>query len=62
MGANLNLSAEVPEVKPNKMSVEGDAVVQEPVKDEVFGKEEAVVAYVELKNELGLPVGFRACH
>jgi len=44
------------------MSVEGDAVVQEPVKDEVFGKEEAVVAYVELKNELGLPVGFRACH
>jgi hypothetical protein len=37
VGANLIPSAQVPEVKSNK-SAHGDAVVQELVEDEAFGK------------------------
>ena len=54
LGANLNLFVRVPGVTSNKKSAEGDAVVQEPINDETFGKKKAVVAYMELKNELGI--------
>jgi hypothetical protein len=40
-GANLDLSAQVPEVKSNKMSAEVDAVLQEPVQDKAFGMKRA---------------------
>jgi len=53
LGANLNLSVQVPDVKSKRKSTEADAVVQEPIKDETFGKKKAVLAYIELKNELG---------
>jgi hypothetical protein len=54
LGANLEFSVQVPEGKSNKKSAEGDAVVQEIIQDETFGKKTAVVAYMELKNELGI--------
>ena len=53
LGADLDLSVQVPDVKSKRKSAEGDAAVQEPIKDETFGKKKAVVAYIELKNELG---------
>ena len=52
-GASLNLFVQVPEQMSNKKSAEGDVVVQEPMQDEAFGEKKAVVAYMELKNELG---------
>ena len=44
----------MPGIKSNTRSAEGDAVVQEPIKYETSGKKKAVVAYMELKNELGI--------
>jgi hypothetical protein len=54
LGASLSHSVQEPEVKSNKYSAEGGAVVQELIRDETFGKKNAVVAYIELNNELGL--------
>ena len=54
LGASFNLYVRVPGVTSNKKSAEGDAVVHEPIRDETFGKKKVVMAYVELKNELGI--------
>ena len=54
LGVKLEQYVQVPGGSSNRKSAEGDALVQETIQDEIFGKKKAVVVYIELKNELGI--------
>jgi hypothetical protein len=54
LGVKLEQHVQVPEENSSRKSAEGDALVQETIQDEIFGKKKAVVVYIELKNELGI--------
>jgi hypothetical protein len=53
-GVKLEQYVQVPEENFNRKSADGVALVQETMQDEIFGKNKAVVVYMELKNELGI--------
>jgi hypothetical protein len=54
LAADIRLSVRASEEKSNRLTTEGDAAVCETLEDVSCGKKDAVVAYLELKNELGL--------
>lgn len=54
LGVKLERYVQVPEENSNRKSAEGDALVRETIKDEMFGEKKAVLVYIELKNELGM--------
>jgi len=54
LAADIRLSVKVSEEKSNRLTTEGDAAICETLEDVSYGKKAAVVAYLELKNELGL--------
>jgi hypothetical protein len=54
LGISLNRSVGAHDERSNRKTTEADAVVRTPIKNQYFGDKTAVVAYVELKNELGV--------
>jgi hypothetical protein len=54
LDADVQLSVKASEEKSKRLITEGDAAVCETLEDDSCGKKAAVVAYLELKNELGL--------
>lgn len=52
LGTSLNRSVGAHEERSNRRTTEADAAVLKPMEN--FGNKSAVVAYVELKNELGV--------
>jgi hypothetical protein len=54
LGADIRLSVKASEDKSNRLTTEGDGAICETLEDVSYGKKTAVVAYLELKNELGL--------
>ncbi len=54
LDANVQLSVRASEEKSNRLTTEGDAAICETLEDDSCGKKAGVVAYLELKNELGL--------
>jgi len=54
LAADIRLSVKASEDKSNRLTTEGDGAICETLEDVSCGKKTAVVAYLELKNELGL--------
>ncbi len=54
LAADVRLSVKTSGEKSNRMVTEGDGAICETLEDVSHGKKAAVVAYLELKNELGL--------
>jgi hypothetical protein len=54
LGTSLDRSIKARAEKSNRKTTEADAVVRGLIEHECFGNEAAVLAYVELKNELGI--------
>jgi len=54
LAADIQLSVKASEEKSNRLTTEGDGAICETLADASCGKKAAVVAYLELKNELGL--------
>jgi hypothetical protein len=54
LAADIRLSVKASEEKSIKLTTEGDGAILETLEDVSYGKKTAVVAYLELKNELGL--------
>jgi hypothetical protein len=52
LGTSLDRSVGAHDERSNRKTTEADAVVRKPIEN--FGNKSAVVAYVELKNELGV--------
>jgi hypothetical protein len=54
LGTSLDHSVWAHEEKSNRKTTEADAIVSKPIENDYFGKKRAAVAYLELKNELGV--------
>jgi len=54
LGTSLDHSVWANEERSNRKITEADAIVRKPIENHHFGNKTAVVAYVELKNELGI--------
>jgi hypothetical protein len=54
LGTSLDRAVGAHEERSNRKTTEADAVVRKPIENHYFGNKSAVVAYVELKNELGV--------
>lgn len=54
LGADIQLSPKASEERSNKLATDRDGAICETLEDVSCGKKAAVVAYLELKNELGL--------
>jgi hypothetical protein len=54
LGTSLDRSVWAHEERSNRKTTEVDAIVSKPIENEYFGKKRAAVAYLELKNELGV--------
>ena len=53
MGATLERSVKTHREGSKRISTEGDAAIRVMLKDESRGTKEAIVAYIEFKNEIG---------
>lgn len=53
LGIDLDLSVEAFKDESKQKAAQVDAIAQEDIRDETFGKKKAVVVYMGLKNELG---------
>ena len=54
LAADIQLSVKASDGKSNRLTTEGDGAICETLGDVSYGEKTAVVAYLELKNELGL--------
>jgi hypothetical protein len=54
LGTSLDRSVWAHEERSNRKTTEADAIVRKPIESRCFGNKTAAVAYVELKNELGV--------
>jgi hypothetical protein len=54
LGTSLDRSVSAREERSNRRTTEADAIIRTPIESHSFGDQSAVVAYVELKNELGV--------
>ena len=54
LNADIRLSVKASDGKSNRLTTEGDGAICETLEDVSCGEKAAVVAYLELKNELGL--------